>query len=60
MLDVPSKKSFFNKKSFKEIYADVNYIHDNMDKYFNDIFNKKQRKMKKAKMEKLDDVDIGL
>ena len=34
---VDSQKNNFNKKSFKEIYENVNYIHDNIVKYFNDI-----------------------
>lgn len=40
-----------NKKNFKEIFENVNYIHDNIDKYFNDIFKKSKKKEKKLKIE---------
>jgi hypothetical protein len=54
-IDTNANKNFYNKnnkKSFKEIYENVNYIHDNIDKYFNDIF-KKGKKEKKKKIENI-------
>ena len=55
MLNVGKSSCCNNRKSFKEIKENVNYIHDNIDKYFNDIFKKKQKKEKKlAKMMKAD------
>lgn len=52
--DTNKKKKIYNKKSFEEIYENVNYIHDNIDKYLNNIF-KKSKKEKKKKIEKLEE-----
>ena len=49
MLVIDSKRKVNLKKSFKEIFENVNYIHDNIDKYFNDIFKKSKKKEKKTK-----------
>lgn len=58
MLSIGSKRNLINRKSFKEIMENVNYIHDNIDKYFNDIFKKSKKKEQKKKVEKFEDDDI--
>ena len=51
------KRKVVLKKTFKEIYENVNYINDNIDKYFGIIF-KKNRKKKNPKALKIEDEDL--
>ena len=55
MLGMDLKRKGNLKKSFKEIFENVNFIHDNIDKYFNDIFKKGKKKEKKKKIINIDD-----